>query len=440
MLVEGDRLAGVGTRRSGDEWRAHGDRARDDRHLVGQDRFEGIFQFVPPAARESPCPSAAQDDRRSVRGRCTCPSGSRTTASGVTGDRPGARRSARDRAGSGMEGPSPIARHRETPRPAPAPGSMPKKTIPRGPNSLGQTSQLRRIGRARSGSPGRSRRARPLAGRPTPSDVCIPPSRSFSAKTLIGPAPGPTIRSNGGSTLGTSSIPGDCPQRQAEETRSDEAGAQTHAPARRPLGSEYELFRRPRTGRASLEWPPMRHHVASIILDRSRRSRRLFASHRPLVHTAVRGNGAFRRPAAVYKRSSAAIVRPKAESGQGRIVDGTRVRTRPRSNPPGLDGDFGASARGQVGQDLSDQAGELEAVPAARAGDDDVGPPGQEIDLELLVGGDRVEADLGQVDRRVGQEGNVALEEVADDRSVFLADDRDRRCRGRFRVRRGGRP
>ena len=57
----------------------------------------------------------------------------------------------------------------------------------------------------------------------------------------------------------------------------------------------------------------------------------------------------------------------------------------------------------QVGEDPADQARELEAVAAARAGDDHVGAAGQRADQEVLVGGHRVEADLGPVDRRLGQ-------------------------------------
>ena len=72
------------------------------------------------------------------------------------------------------------------------------------------------------------------------------------------------------------------------------------------------------------------------------------------------------------------------------------------------DSDNALSCHCQIGQDLADQARELEAVAAARAGDDDVGAAGEEIDDELLVGGDRVEADLGQIDRRMARSRDVS--------------------------------
>ena len=79
-------------------------------------------------------------------------------------------------------------------------------------------------------------------------------------------------------------------------------------------------------------------------------------------------------------------------------------------------------------------------MSAARAGDDDVGPARQEIDLELLVGRDGVEADLGEADRRIGEERDVASQELADDRTGTLRRRSGPRRRGRLRARRGGRP
>ncbi len=57
-------------------------------------------------------------------------------------------------------------------------------------------------------------------------------------------------------------------------------------------------------------------------------------------------------------------------------------------------------------------------------------PAREEIDLKLFVGRDGVEADLGEVDRRVGQAGDVVAQEVADDRLVLVADGPIRRSSG----------
>ena len=46
-------------------------------------------------------------------------------------------------------------------------------------------------------------------------------------------------------------------------------------------------------------------------------------------------------------------------------------------------------------------------MAAARAGHDHIGATGQEVEQELLVGRDRVEAGLEVVDRRLGQRGDV---------------------------------
>jgi hypothetical protein len=76
-------------------------------------------------------------------------------------------------------------------------------------------------------------------------------------------------------------------------------------------------------------------------------------------------------------------------------------RSGPRANLPGVDRELGFAGHRQVGKDSSDQAGELESVAATRAGNDDLGTAGQEIHLELLVGGDGVQADLGAIDRGI---------------------------------------
>ena len=66
---------------------------------------------------------------------------------------------------------------------------------------------------------------------------------------------------------------------------------------------------------------------------------------------------------------------------------------------PRCDVDRGLALRGQVGQDRADQARELEAVAAARAGDDDVPAAGEKVEAKVLVGGDCIQAGLGPVDR-----------------------------------------
>ena len=86
-----------------------------------------------------------------------------------------------------------------------------------------------------------------------------------------------------------------------------------------------------------------------------------------------------------------------------------------RLDSPGGEVKISASNRGEIGEDAADEAGELEAVPAARRGDDHVDAARQRAEPEMVVGRQGVEADLGRVDRGPGQRGEVAAAEAADD-------------------------
>jgi hypothetical protein len=79
---------------------------------------------------------------------------------------------------------------------------------------------------------------------------------------------------------------------------------------------------------------------------------------------------------------------------------------------------------GEIGQDAADEARELEAVPAARRGDDHVDAARQGAEPEMVVGRQGVEADLGMVDRGLGQRGEVAEEGAADDRKMTCGTKR----------------
>ena len=61
-------------------------------------------------------------------------------------------------------------------------------------------------------------------------------------------------------------------------------------------------------------------------------------------------------------------------------------------------------------------------MAAARAGDDDVGSAREEVDREMLIGGNGVEARLCQIDGRIRQRRNMILKKGPDDAAIRIAD------------------
>src|SRR5262249_44397008 len=67
-----------------------------------------------------------------------------------------------------------------------------------------------------------------------------------------------------------------------------------------------------------------------------------------------------------------------------------------------IDRPGGRPVDGEVGEDLADHRGELEAMPGAGGGERDARRSGMAVDDELLVRGVRVQADVRRPDRAVG--------------------------------------
>src|SRR4051812_9433068 len=76
----------------------------------------------------------------------------------------------------------------------------------------------------------------------------------------------------------------------------------------------------------------------------------------------------------------------------------------------------------EFGQGAPDETGEFEAVAAARAGHDHLGPAGPGGDDEVLPGGNRIQAGLGPGQGGVGQGGDVPAEEIADQPDIRRLD------------------
>ena len=107
---------------------------------------------------------------------------------------------------------------------------------------------------------------------------------------------------------------------------------------------------------------------------------------------------------------------------------------------PGFDRQAAPPVDGQVGQHPADQARELEAVPAARAGDDHVRPARQEVDLKLIVRARRCRdrPRWNRSARRPGRGGGLAR---SGGRSICSPlRSSDLRYRDRIRDRRAARP
>ena len=117
-------------------------------------------------------------------------------------------------------------------------------------------------------------------------------------------------------------------------------------------------------------------------------------------------------------------------SGCGALVFGNIS-----ADSPEIDGELGRAGGGQVGEYAADQARELEAMSAARAGDDHVCSARQEVDEELFVGRDGVEADLGLDDDAPPRARDVTSQEAANRLDVLGARWSDRRRRDRIQGR-----
>ena len=199
-----------------------------------------------------------------------------------------------------------------------------------------------------------ARQMRTAAGRPDHSAaVWMRPSASRRSNSFTGPAPAPTIRSNGGSTLGRSCSLLTTPHAINASTPAIAVHRSRSPDSRHPTGGSRLNSRssaQPDTCERlpSSDCPGHPFHPLQRITGDASDSARVAAGVNPGLRRSS-GRGGRRRP----------------------------------PETPVIDRNLGRPRGGQVRQDPADQAGELEPVPAAWAGDDDVGPARQEIDREL---------------------------------------------------------
>src|SRR5206468_11351694 len=100
------------------------------------------------------------------------------------------------------------------------------------------------------------------------------------------------------------------------------------------------------------------------------------------------------------------------ESSAGCARQGAEpCKAKPRDIVPGR------SRRGEIGEDLADHRGELESVPGAGGGDDDIGRAGVSVDQEIAVGSHSIEAGFGADHSAIGG-GNVIGDGWADQRLI----------------------